>query len=65
MPVLHHGRCTFKTDLLSLSKYKDKLPDVPVSNQNIEWSCKNKLKLAKLKNLFFNKKMYIAAILKL
>ena len=51
------------------TKYKDEVPDVSGSNQNIETSCKNKLKLTKPKDLCFEKKMkrwmHITAILKL
>ena len=39
------------------TKYKDEVPDVSGSNQNIETSCKNKLKLTKPKDLCFEKKM--------
>ena len=56
MPVLHQAMCTSKADHSSLrhvwAKYKDKVPDVSESSQNIETPCKSKLKLTELKDLF-------------
>ena len=41
------------------AKYKSEVPDVSGCSQNVETSCKNKLKLTKLENLFFKKKMIV------
>ena len=38
-----------------LAKYEDEVPDVSGSNQNIETSCKSKLKFTELKDLCFQK----------
>ena len=48
MPVLHQRMCTFMAALWILGKIWR------CSNQNIEMSCKNKLKLTKLKGLCLN-----------
>ena len=71
-------KCQFCTKLRAWSrlisqgraKYKDEVPDVLGSNQNIETSYKNKLKLKMkdkhFKDLHFRKRwMYVTAILKL
>ena len=48
--------CIFKAGLSSLSddwaKCKEKIPDVSDSNQNVETTCKSKLKFIELKDLF-------------
>ena len=43
-------------------KFKNKVPDVSDSNQNIETSCKSRLKLCVLKHLYVNIQMYIICI---
>ena len=48
MLVLHQSTCTFKAGLRSFGQKKR------CSNQNIETSCKNKLKLTKLKDSCLN-----------
>ena len=52
MSVLHQGICIFKAGLSSLSdvwvKYKEKVPDLLDSNQNVEATCKSKLKYKKI-----------------
>ena len=49
--------CTPKVCFSSLryvfAKHEDKVPDVSSSDQNIQTSCKSKLKLIKLKDLVF------------
>ena len=46
--VLHQSICIFKAGLSSsydgCAKYKEKVPDVPDSNQNVETTCISKLK---------------------
>ena len=48
MSVLHHSMCIFKPRLSSSydgwAKYKEKVPDVPEPNQNVEKTCNSKLK---------------------
>ena len=59
--------------LKSGKNIKDDVPDVSGSTQNIETLCKNKLKLIKLKDLYFKstgkrakeRLMYVNTILKL
>ena len=59
MSVLHQSMRIFKTGLSSLSdgwaKYKEKVPDVSDSNQNVETTCNSKFKFAELKR-FINEK---------
>ena len=59
LSFLHRRMCIFKYGLSSLSdlweKYKDIVPDVSDTNQNVESTCKSKLKFAELKNLFIKK----------
>ena len=54
--VLHQGICIFKAGLSSLSdawaKYKEKVPEVSASNQNVETTCNSKLRFTELKDLF-------------
>ena len=51
--------CIFKAGLLSLSdvwaKYKEKVPDMSDSSQNLETTCNSKLKFAELKDLFIKR----------
>ena len=51
--VLHQSLCIFKAGLSSLShgwaKYKQKVPHMSDSNQNLETICNSKLKFAELK----------------
>ena len=53
MSVLHQSMCIFKAGLSSLSddwvKYKEKVPDVLDSHQNVETTCNSKLKFTELK----------------
>ena len=48
MSVLHQSMCIFKAGLSSSydgwAKYKEKVPDVSDPNQNVETTCKSKLK---------------------
>ena len=57
--VLHQSMCIFKAGASSLSdgwaKYREKVPDVLDSNQNIETICNSKLKFAELKDLFIKR----------
>ena len=59
MSVLHQSMRIFKTGLSSLSdgwaKYKEKVPDVSDSNQNVEATCNSKFKFIELKR-FINEK---------
>ena len=56
MSVLHQSMCIFKAGLSSLSdgwaKYKEKVPDVSDSNQNVETTRNSKLNFTELKDLF-------------
>ena len=56
MTVLLQSMAISKAGLPNLdnpgTKYKDKVPNVSDSNQNIETSCKSKLKLSELKDLY-------------
>ena len=53
MSDLHESMCISKVGLPNLkyvrTKYKDKVLDVPDDNQNVETSCKSKLKLTEFK----------------
>ena len=53
MSDLHESMCISKAGLSNLkhvrTKYKDKVLDVPDDNQNVETSCKSKLKLTEFK----------------
>ena len=57
--VLHQSLCIFKAGLSSLSdgwaKYKQKVPDMSDSNQNLETTCNSKLKFAELKDFFIKR----------
>ena len=57
--VPHQSLCIFKAGLSILSegwaKYKEKVPDVSDSNQNVQTTCNSKLKFIKLKDLFIKK----------
>ena len=57
--VLHQSMCILKAGLSSLSdgweKYKEKVPDMSDSNQNLETTCNSKLKFAEFKDLFIKK----------
>ena len=48
MSVLHQSMCIFKPGLSSSydgwAKYKEKVPNVPEPNQNVETTCNSKLK---------------------
>ena len=59
--VLHQSVCIFKAGLSSLSddwaKYKQKVPDMSDSNQNLETTSNSKLKFGELKE-FFIKRVY-------
>ena len=59
LSILHQSMCIVKTGLSSLSdgwaKYKEKVPDVSDSNQNVETTCNSKLKFIELKDLFIKK----------
>ena len=59
MSVLHHSMCIFKACLSSLSngwkKYKEKVPDVSDSNQNVEQTCNSKHTLTELKRFIHQK----------
>ena len=59
MSVLHQSMCIFKVGLSNLSdgwaKYKEKVPDVPDPNQNVETTCNSKLKFLELKDLFIKR----------
>ena len=52
MSVLHQSTCIFKTGLSSLNdgwvKYKEKVPEVSDTNQNVETTCTSKLKFKEL-----------------
>ena len=57
--VLYQNMRIFKAGLSSLSdgwtKYKEKVPDMLDSNQNVETTCNFKLKLTKLKDPFMKR----------
>ena len=57
--VLHQSMCIFKSGLSSLSdgseKYKEKVPDMSDSNQNLEKTCNSKLKFPELKYFFIKR----------
>ena len=57
--VLHQSMCILKAGLSRLSdgweKYKEKVPDMSDSNQNLETTCNSKLKFAEFKDLFIKK----------
>ena len=59
MSVLHQSMWIFKVGLSSLSddwgKYKEKVPDMPDPNQNVETICNSKLKFTELKDLFIKR----------
>ena len=52
MSVLHQSLCIFKAGLSSLSdgwaNYKQKLPDMSDSNQNLETTCSSKFQFLKI-----------------
>ena len=54
MPVLYQRICPSKSDLSSLrhvwGKYKEEVPDVSDSNQNMETTCKSEIKLTEPKD---------------
>ena len=50
MLILHQIRATSRPISQAWAKCKNELLHVSVSNQNIETSCKNKLKSSKLKD---------------
>ena len=54
--VLHQSLCIFKAGLTSLTdgwaKYKQKVPVMPDSNQNLETIYNSKLKFAELEDFF-------------
>ena len=54
MSVPHQSLCIFKAGLSSLSdgwaKYKQKVPDMSDSNQNLETICNSKLKFSEFKD---------------
>ena len=56
MSFLHQIVCVFIAGLSSLSdawgKYKEKVPDVSDSKQDVETTCNFKLKFTELKDLF-------------
>ena len=60
IPTLHQSTCTFKVGFSSMGKYKDEVPDMSGSNQSVETSCKNKLKLKELKDFCFKSKEKLA-----
>ena len=51
--------CIFKAGLSSLSvdwvKYKEKVPNVSDSSQNVETTCNHKLRFTELNDLFIKK----------
>ena len=57
--VLHQGLCIFKAGLSHLSdgwaKYKQKVPDMSDSNQNLEIISNSELKFAELKDFFIKR----------
>ena len=57
--VLRQSMCIFKAVLSSLSdgwaKYKEKVPDLLDSNQNVETKCRSKLEFPELKELFIKR----------
>ena len=58
-PVLHQSLYIFKAGLSILSdgwaKYKQKVPDMSDSNQNLEKTCNSKLKFTELKYFFIKR----------
>ena len=62
MSVLHQSMCMFKVGLSSLrdsslssAKYKERVPDVSDSTQNIKTTCNARLKFTELKDLFIKR----------
>ena len=59
LSVLHQSMCIFKAGLSSLSddwvKYKEKVPDVSDSNQNVETICNSKFKFIEVKDIFIKR----------
>ena len=57
--VIHQSMCIFRAGIWSPSdgwaKYKEKVPDVSDSNQNVETTCNSKFKFTELKR-FINEK---------
>ena len=57
--VLHQSLCIFKAGLSSLgdgwAKYKQKVPDLSDSNQNLETTCNSKRKFTELNNFFIKR----------
>ena len=57
--VLHQSLCIFKAVLSSLrddwAKYKQKVPDISDSNQNLEIICNSKFNFAELKDSFIKR----------
>ena len=57
--VLHQGMCIFKASLSILSdcwaRYKEKVPAVSDSNQNVKTTCDSKLRFTKFKDLFIKR----------
>ena len=59
LSVLHQSMYIFKAGLSGLNddwaKYKEKVPDVLHSNQNVKTTCNSKLKFVELKYLFIKR----------